>query len=198
MKELTESWEDALERGVKLFLDYNVKGLVGDAHIVDTPRRVAGAFAEFVSGYAQNPKDMLMTSFEDTDDERYDEMVVVSGPIMSTCAHHILPFMGDFVLAYIPAGKVVGLSKIPRFIDILCRRLQLQEVLTNQIAQTFFDSDIHPKGVGVQIRAVHSCMCARGVRVRDSMTVTTALRGNFKKNDSTRSEFLLACNEVYK
>lgn len=151
-----------------------------------TPRRVARAFEKIFSGYTQDPKEIL-TVFED---RHYDEMIVVKDvDFFSTCEHHFLPFFGKAHIGYIPDGKIIGLSKIPRLVEIYSRRLQNQERLTVEIAQAFRDL-IKPKGVGVVLEAKHLCMMARGVEKQGSAVVTSAMLGLFKKEMNTRSEFL--------
>lgn len=151
-----------------------------------TPRRVARAFEKVFSGYAQNPKEIL-TVFED---RHYDEMIVVKDiEFYSTCEHHMLAFFGVAHIGYIPNGKIIGLSKIPRLVEIYSRRLQNQERLTVEIAEALKDL-IKPKGVGVVLEAKHLCMMARGVEKQGSTVVTSAMLGLFKKEMNTRSEFL--------
>jgi GTP cyclohydrolase I len=152
----------------------------------DTPRRYAEAMDTLFGGYEQKPEDIL-TVF---DDEKYDEMIVVKDiEFYSSCEHHMLPFWGKAHIGYIPNGKIVGLSKIPRIVDIFARRLQNQERLTQQIAKSIEDL-LDPKGVGVVIEAQHMCMMARGVQKQGSRVSTSAMKGLFKEKDNTRSEFL--------
>lgn len=152
----------------------------------NTPLRVAKAFGKIFSGYKQNPKDVL-TIFGN---ENYDEMIVVKDiEFYSTCEHHLLPFFGTAHIGYIPNGKILGLSKIPRLVEIYSRRLQNQERLTVQIAEALREL-INPRGVGVVLEAKHLCMMARGVEKQGSVVVTSAMMGLFKKNLNTRSEFL--------
>ncbi|KKU78002.1 MAG: GTP cyclohydrolase 1 [Candidatus Peregrinibacteria bacterium GW2011_GWA2_47_7] len=151
-----------------------------------TPRRVASAWNKALSGYNIDPADIITTF----DDESYDEMIVVRDiEFYSTCEHHLLPFFGKAHIGYLPNGKIIGLSKIPRVVDVFSRRLQNQERLTSQIAESLTKL-LHPKGVGVVIEARHLCMMARGVEKQGSHVITSAMRGLFKKNDNTRSEFL--------
>lgn len=152
----------------------------------DTPRRVDEAYKHLFSGYSKNPKDVL-TVF---DDEAYDEMIVVKNiEFYSTCEHHMLPFFGKAQIGYIPNGKIIGLSKLPRLVEIFSRRLQNQERLTTQIAEALLEL-IQPKGVAVVMEAKHFCMMARGVEKQMSEVSTSALKGSFKKDPSTRDEFL--------
>lgn len=154
--------------------------------LLKTPGRVARAFAHAFVGYQQNPE-ALLTTFSD---EHYDEMIVVKSiEFYSTCEHHLLPFTGKAYIGYIPNGKIIGLSKIPRLVDIFSRRLQNQERLTMQIAKSLNEL-LKPKGVGVVLEARHLCMMARGVEKQGSEVVTSAMLGLFKKEMNTRSEFL--------
>jgi GTP cyclohydrolase I len=152
----------------------------------ETPRRVAAMYTELFSGLYQDPADVLRVGFE----EGHQEMVLVKDiPFFSMCEHHFLPFHGVAHIGYIPNGRVVGLSKLARALEILARRPQLQERLTSQLADVIM-STIEPAGVGVVISAEHLCMTARGVRKPGSKTVTSAMRGNFRRNAATRAEFM--------
>jgi GTP cyclohydrolase I len=155
----------------------------------DTPDRVLRAYDEMLSGYNKDPKDVIKT-FEDGTCE---EMVVVREiDFVSFCEHHWLPFSGRVHVGYLPAEKIVGLSKIPRLVDIFARRLQVQERMTAQIADSLQDH-LKPKGCGVVVEAVHSCMSCRGVRKQNADMVTSALRGLFKTSELTKHEFLNFC-----
>ncbi len=158
--------------------------------LVKTPQRVAKSFKEICGGYFQNPKEILNDAlFESTN----NEMVVVRDiEFYSLCEHHILPFFGRVHVAYIPDKKVVGLSKIPRMVNIFAKRLQIQEQLTEQIADAIMDI-VQPKGVGVVIHARHMCMEMRGVKSKYSYTSTSALRGIFLE-EKTREEFFNIIN----
>jgi GTP cyclohydrolase I len=152
----------------------------------ETPGRVLAAWSEWFGGYGKDPAAILKT-FEETD---CDEMVVqLSIPFFSHCEHHLVPFFGFAHLAYIPNGRVVGLSKLGRLVDIFARRLQIQERLCNQVADALYDN-LNPKGVGVVMQARHLCLESRGLAKTGSVTVTSALRGNFKANPEVRAEFL--------
>ncbi len=154
--------------------------------LLKTPERVEKAMAFLTRGYHQDPKTILLDALFEVE---YDEMVIVKNiEMFSLCEHHMLPFFGKVHVAYIPNGKVVGLSKIPRLIDVFARRLQVQERLTQQIADAIQDA-IEPQGVGVVVEARHLCMMMRGVEKQNSSTVTSAMRGVFHKQ-STRTEFL--------
>jgi len=155
--------------------------------LLDTPRRVARAYDELLSGYRIDPLALLNNAFFDVD---YDDMVVVKSiEFSSLCEHHMLPFIGHAHVAYIPQGKVVGLSKIPRIVDLFARRLQLQERLTHQIA-SFIDEVLHPAGVAVVMEGQHMCSMMRGVEKHDSSMTTSAMIGVFRDDAATRQEFL--------
>ena len=151
-----------------------------------TPVRVEKSMAFLTKGYEQDPNKILRGAMFDVD---YDEMVIVKDiEMFSLCEHHMLPFFGKVHVAYIPNGKVIGLSKIPRLVEVFARRLQVQERMTRQIADAIQDA-IEPQGVGVVIEARHLCMMMRGIEKQNSSTVTSAMVGCFQKKE-TRSEFL--------
>ncbi len=154
--------------------------------LLKTPERAATALEFLTQGCQQDPTEILRDAMFDV---TYDEMVIVKDIEMySLCEHHMLPFFGRVHIAYIPNGKVVGLSKLPRLVDVFARRLQVQERMTQQIAKTI-EQAIAPKGVGVVIEARHLCMMMRGVQKQNSSTVTSAMLGGFR-NQPTRGEFL--------
>ncbi len=158
--------------------------------LLETPERVERMVKKLFGGYGKDPKEVIKTF----DGENYDEMIVVKDiEFFSTCEHHMMPFFGRVHIAYIPNGKIVGLSKFPRLVEIFARRLQNQERLTQQIADAL-DETLHPRGVAVIIEAKHLCMMARGVEKQNSNVTTSALRGLFKKNTDTRNEFLKLIN----
>ncbi len=153
----------------------------------NTPFRVAKALRELTRGYDQDPSEVLKSALFDV---TYDEMVIVKDiELFSLCEHHMLPFFGKLHIAYIPREKVIGLSKTARMVDIFARRLQIQERLTQQVAETIQDA-IDPKGVGVICEAQHLCMMMRGVEKQHSSTITSAMMGAFRDNRKTREEFL--------
>jgi GTP cyclohydrolase I len=155
--------------------------------LVRTPNRVHRAYEYLTKGYAEDAEAMLKKALFTV---TYDEMVIVKDVEMfSLCEHHVLPFFGKVHVAYIPNGKVVGLSKIPRLIEIFSRRLQIQERLTTQIAETI-QKAIEPQGVGVVIEARHLCMMMRGVEKQHSAAVTSSMLGCFRNEQETRTEFL--------
>nr|WP_243648033.1 GTP cyclohydrolase I FolE [Acidipila rosea] len=156
-----------------------------------TPERVEKAMTFLTKGYHQDPTAILRGAMFDVD---YDEMVLVKDiEMFSLCEHHMLPFFGKVHVAYIPNGKVIGLSKIPRLVEVFARRLQVQERMTRQIADAIQDA-ISPQGVGVVIEARHLCMMMRGVEKQNSSTVTSAMVGVFQKQN-TRAEFLSLVRE---
>ncbi|NPA03970.1 MAG: GTP cyclohydrolase I FolE [Epsilonproteobacteria bacterium] len=156
-----------------------------------TPSRVYKAFLHLTQGYHKDPKEVLGEALFSSSN---DEMVMVKDiEFYSLCEHHLLPIIGRAHIAYIPDGKVVGLSKIPRMVEVFARRLQIQEQLTEQIADALMES-VNPKGVGVVLEARHMCMEMRGVQKICSFTSTSALRGVFKDNIKTREEFFSLIN----
>ncbi|MGB9030501.1 MAG: GTP cyclohydrolase I FolE [Acidobacteriaceae bacterium] len=159
--------------------------------LAKTPERIEKALEFLTKGYREDPKDVLHGALFDV---AYDEMVIVKDIEMySLCEHHMLPFFGKVHVAYIPDGKVIGLSKAPRLVEVFARRLQVQERLTRQIAEAIQEA-IHPQGVGVVIEARHLCMMMRGVEKQNSSTVTSAMLGVFQKQN-TRAEFLSLIRE---
>lgn len=151
--------------------------------LVETPKRVAKAFEEYFTGYDEDPKEILSKTFEEV--EGYDDMVVVRDiDLTSHCEHHMVPIIGKAHVAYIPNGKVVGLSKLARLVDIYAKRLQTQETMTAQIADAI-EKHLKPKGIAVLIDAAHHCMTMRGVRNKTASTVTSQFRGEF---DNARME----------
>lgn len=180
---LTNSTFEELVREmiVRLGEDPNREGLAA------TPARVHRAYEFLMKGYKDDPEEMLKQALFTV---TYDEMVIVKDiEMFSLCEHHMLPFFGKVHVAYIPNGKVVGLSKIPRLIEIFSRRLQIQERLTTQIAETIQNA-IQPQGVGVVVEARHLCMMMRGVEKQHSAAVTSSMLGSFRHEQETRTEFL--------
>ena len=158
----------------------------------ETPDRVARAFEEYFSGYAQDPTEILQKTFEEI--EGYDEMIVLRGVrFESHCEHHIAPIVGRAWVAYIPRGRVVGISKLARVVDIYAKRLQIQEKMTAQIANTINDV-LNPEGVGVIIKATHHCMTTRGAHKPGTDLVTSRMLGVFRDNALTRQELLGLAN----
>lgn len=152
-----------------------------------TPQRYARVMRELTQGYDQDPEEVLRSAMFDVS---YDEMVIVKDiEVFSLCEHHMLPFFGRMHIAYIPQKKVIGLSKTARIVDIFARRLQIQERLTQQVAETI-QGAIEPAGVGVVCEAQHLCMMMRGVEKQHSATITSAMLGVFRDNPKTREEFL--------
>ena len=156
--------------------------------LIETPRRVAKAYRELVSGYTTDPVELLNNAIFEIS---YDDMVIVSDiEFYSLCEHHLLPFVGHAHVAYVPNGRVVGLSKIPRIVDMFSRRLQVQERLTRQIAE-FLVEILDTPGVAVVMTARHMCSMIRGVMKHDSHMTTSAMLGDFRHNQQTRNEFLM-------
>lgn len=155
--------------------------------LINTPRRVAKSYEELLAGYRTDPYKLINDALFDVE---YDEMVIVRDiEFYSLCEHHMLPFIGRAHVAYIPNKQVIGLSKIPRIVDMFARRLQVQERLTQQIA-VFLNEVLHPHGVAVVVEATHLCSMMRGVKKHDSRMTTSAMLGYFRKNLATRTEFL--------
>ena len=160
--------------------DVNREGLL------DTPKRVARAYAELTAGYHVDPVRLINDAIFDVN---YDEMVIVRDiDFYSLCEHHLLPFLGQVDVAYIPKGKVIGLSKIPRIVEMFARRLQVQERMTQEIAE-FLDQTLQPLGVAVVAEGLHMCAAMRGVKKANARMVTSAMIGTFKTNQTTRNEF---------
>jgi GTP cyclohydrolase I len=154
----------------------------------ETPSRLVRAYQEYFSGYRQDPAHILRKTFEETDG--YNEMVVLRGiPFESHCEHHVAPIIGRAWVAYLPDDRVVGISKLARMVEAYARRLQIQERLTAQIANTI-DQVLKPQGVGVVVKATHHCMSSRGVHMHGTDMVTSRMLGCFRDNPMTRQEFL--------
>ena len=177
---------DKIERGVRMVLE----GIGEDPDrggLKDTPSRVARMYEELTAGYHIDPAELINEAVFDVE---YDEMVLVKDiDFQSLCEHHMLPFIGKAHVAYIPTKKVIGLSKIPRIVEMFARRLQVQERMTVQIAD-FIEEVLQPQGVAVIVEGVHMCMVMRGVRKANATMTTSAMRGTFKKNATTRAEFM--------
>jgi len=181
-----EQIESAVENIlVALGEDPQREGLVG------TPNRVARAYEELLSGYRTDPAALLNNALFNVE---YDDMVIVKDiEYASFCEHHMLPFVGHAHVAYIPNGKVIGLSKIPRIVDMFAQRLQVQERMTRQIAE-FINEVLNPAGVGVVVEGVHLCSMIRGVEKHDSNMTTSTMLGTFRERSKTRNEFLAHLN----
>ncbi len=178
--------EDPIEGLIKSLLK-ELGEDIGRDGLGETPGRVAKAMRFFTEGYDQDPVEILNDALFEVD---YDEMVIVKDvDFYSLCEHHLLPFFGRVHVAYIPNGKVVGLSKVPRLVEMFARRLQVQERLTMQIAETL-ESVLKPKGVAVVIESVHLCMMMRGVESPNASAITSSIRGEFERDSKTRSEFM--------
>jgi GTP cyclohydrolase I len=174
---------------------YNILKNIGEEPqregLLNTPNRVARMFDELTSGYHVDPEKMINGALFDVD---YDEMVVVKDiDFYSMCEHHLLPFYGRAHVAYIPNGKVIGLSKIPRIVEMFARRLQIQEQMTSQIAN-FLQSTLLPQGVAVVIEGMHMCSMMRGVKKANAKMKTSKMLGAFRESDKTRSEFFAHIN----
>ena len=156
--------------------------------LLDTPKRVAKAYGDWLSGYALDPADYLRRTFEEV--EGYDELIVLRGiEFESHCEHHMAPIIGKAHVGYLPAGRVVGISKLARVVETYARRFQVQEKMTSQIAHTICDV-LKPRGVAVVIEGAHECMTTRGIHKRGVSMVTSSMLGAFRDDARTRSEFL--------
>lgn len=160
--------------------------------LMETPKRVVKSYEEFFAGYILNPDEILDKTFEEI--EGYDEMVMVKDiRLESHCEHHMVPILGRAHVAYIPNNRIVGISKLARVVDVYAKRLQTQETMTSQIADTI-ERVLKPKGVAIVIDAAHQCMSSRGVHKTETSTVTSRMLGLFRTNSSTRSEFMNLIN----
>jgi GTP cyclohydrolase IA len=160
----------------------------------ETPARLARAFQEYFSGYHEDPEQILQKTFEETDG--YDEMVVLRGiPFQSHCEHHVAPIIGRAWVAYVPNRRVVGISKLARVVEAYAKRLQIQERLTSQVANTI-EQVLRPHGVGVVIKAAHHCMSSRGVHIHGTDLVTSRMLGCFRDNPMSRQEFLMLVHQT--
>ena len=155
--------------------------------LLKTPQRVAKSYKELLAGYRMDPRSLINNAVFDV---VYDQMVIVRDiEFYSMCEHHMLPFIGRVHVAYVPSNKVIGLSKIPRIVDLFSRRLQVQERMTTQIAE-YIDVVLKPQGVAVVVEGLHMCMMLRGVKKHDARMTTSAMLGSFRNDMSTRMEFL--------
>lgn len=159
--------------------------------LIDTPARVARMYEEIYGGYEVDPRDVLGVTFE----ENHEELVIVKDIVYySQCEHHTAPFFGKVHIGYIPSGRIAGLSKLARLVEAITRRLQVQERITSQIAD-IMDEVLKPQGVMVVVEGEHLCMCARGIKKPGSKTVTSAVRGTFRTDAASRTEFLSLIKE---
>lgn len=180
------TWRTELSSGLRKM--FESLGLQGDPHLQDTPSRVIRAYEELFSGCRKSPAEVLNTTFVE---DSYNQMIAVCDiDFVSVCAHHLLPFHGKVHFAYIPHGRVVGLSKIPRMVEVLSRRPQIQERMTQQLVDTF-QGIVRPLGCGAMVEAWHSCVGIRGVRKPGTVMRTTALAGVFLEQPDTREEFMM-------
>jgi GTP cyclohydrolase I len=162
--------------------------------LLETPKRVVNSYKEFFSGYDSKPEQILSKTFDEV--EGYDEMVIVRNiTIESHCEHHMVPFIGIAHIGYIPNKRIVGISKLARIADVFAKRLQTQEIMTAQIADTI-NEVLKPKGVAVVIDAQHQCMTTRGTHKTESSTITSRMLGLFRTNSNTRSEFMTLINSA--
>jgi GTP cyclohydrolase I len=187
---LSDIKDAEFENAVKIMMRYVDENPEREG-LLKTPQRVRKSFEFIYGGYKEDPQNILQQALFTSSN---DEMVLIKDiEFYSTCEHHLLPIIGRVHVAYIPDGKVVGLSKIPRVVDVFARRMQIQEQLTEQIADAIMQA-IDPKGVAVVVQARHMCMEMRGVEKINSTTTSSALRGLFKKDEKTRAEFFSLIN----
>ena len=178
---------DEAEQAVRTLISFIGEGPSREG-LIDTPDRVVRAWEDFFYGYKEDPADILGRTFEEVDG--YDEIVLIRDiRLESHCEHHIVPIIGKAHVAYLPDRRVVGISKLARVVDTFAKRMQVQETLTAQIAETI-NNVLQPKGVAVMIEAAHMCMTTRGVHKPGTDTVTTTMRGVFKEDPNMRREFL--------
>lgn len=189
---MERTWNQYMLEAVRLLLEQQgMKACISEEHLKATPMRVVKAFGEYFWGVGKDPAAELRTSFTENG---YDQMILVAHvEFQSFCAHHLCPFIGTYTFGYIPDKKIVGLSKIPRMIEVLAARPQVQEQLSQQIVETF-QAVVHPKGCGIIMDAYHTCMSCRGVK-KWATTRTTALMENFQE-PSVKAEFLSAVGPV--
>ncbi len=185
--QITRPSREEAERAVRTLIAY-----AGDdperEGLRDTPKRVVGAYDEFFAGYRDDPIEVLSRTFDDVGG--YDDIVMLRDiELNSHCEHHMVPFIGKAHIAYFPTDRVVGLSKLARVVEVFGRRLQTQETMTAQVAETI-DRVLKPKGVAVMIEAVHQCMSMRGVRKPDVATITTQFTGIFKEDPAQQARFM--------
>ncbi len=183
--------KEKIEAGVKLILE-GIGGALNEEVLDNTPKRVANMYEEIFSGIEQDPYKIIKTTFA----ENHDEMVLVKDiPLYSLCEHHLLPFLGKAHLAYIPGkeGRITGISKLARVVDVMAKKPQLQERLTTSIAD-IIEKTLKPRGVLVVIEAEHLCMSMRGVQKSGARTVTSAIKGTFRQNEATRAEAMSLIN----
>lgn len=185
------TWQASLSEGIRQML--SEFGEVGqENHTEGTPLRVVESYRELFSGVGKDPAEVLRVSFEEA---HYNQMITVESiDFVSSCQHHLLPFYGTVNFSYLPDKRIVGLSKIPRMIDILARRPQVQERLTQQIVDTFQET-VQPLGCAAMVRAWHACAAIRGVKKPNIRMRTTALTGYFLAKPAVKEEFLLSCRE---
>jgi GTP cyclohydrolase I len=188
---LEPGWEEKLDfKSIEKAVEQMIIAFGEDPQrdgLIKTPTRVARMYAELFSGYRTDPVALVNSAIFEV---QYDEMVIVRDiEFYSLCEHHMLPFIGRAHVAYIPDGKVLGLSKIPRIVDMFARRLQVQERMTRQVAD-FLRDLLHPQGVAVVVEAMHLCSMMRGVKKHDARMTTSAMHGAFRANLATRQEFL--------
>lgn len=194
METVNLKWQAGLQKAIYQMLVSLPKGVIEKEHIEKTPQRFVESFVEYFAGSYQTAEDALATLFP----SKCDEMVTVNDiAFVSFCAHHLVPFLGRVHFSYIPKGRIVGLSKIPRLVEVFSKRPQVQEEFTDQLADAF-NRIVKPRGCGVVVEAYHLCVSIRGVKKEDAYTRTNAVRGCYRKNRSVKSEFLSSIPKTFK
>lgn len=190
---MVKDWQKELESAIECMLAGDeFQQQMSEEHIRETPARFVRSFEEYFAGLKEDPEEVLRKGFAAG---KYDEMVIVRDiHFASTCAHHLVPFLGHVHFGYLPATQIVGLSKIPRLVEVYARRPQVQEQFASQIVDTF-QKIVQPAGCGVVIDGLHLCMAIRGIKKETAITRTTALRGSFKET-AVKAEFLGAVGEI--
>ena len=193
MKSTTKPTTQQAEHAVKTLLEYIGENPEREG-LIETPKRVINSYSEFFKGYHQDPEKILSKTFEDV--EGYDEIILLKNMrLESYCEHHMVPIVGKAHIAYLPNGRVVGISKLARVVDVFAKRLQTQERLTIQIACAI-ENALRPKGVGVIIDSMHQCMTTRGVRKSETSTLTSCMRGIFRRDEKSRAELMALITEL--
>lgn len=193
MKSITRPTAEQAEQAVRTLLEYIGEDPEREG-LIETPKRVINSYGEFFKGYNQDPEEILSKTFKEV--EGYDEIILLKNMrLESNCEHHMVPIVGIAHIAYFPNGKVVGISKLARVVDVFAKRLQTQERLTIQIARAI-ENCLRPKGVGVIIDSMHQCMTTRGVKKSETSTLTSCMRGIFQRDKKTRAELMTLITDL--
>ena len=193
MKSITRPTAEQAEKAVRTLLEYIGENPEREG-LIETPKRVINSYGEFFKGYHQDPEEILSKTFKEV--EGYDEIILLKNMrLESNCEHHMVPIVGIAHIAYLPNGKVVGISKLARVVDVFAKRLQTQERLTIQIARAI-ENCLRPKGVGVIIDSMHQCMTTRGVKKSETSTLTSCMRGIFQRDRKIRAELMTLITDL--